>query len=100
MKTKHKKLLSSIEKKIKNKLYEFVFEENNASTRKELTKTVNDLLSKELESERIDDFKTVCNKSNNTKNVVESNTGILDTTIEIDEEKYLNRITICKTGKI
>ena len=93
-----RRLLIKIKKDLSAALKQFVFEQNDSFTRARVKLAIDPYL-RDIKSRRgIEDFKVVCDESNNTSDVIAQNKLIVDTYIKpIFAIDYINvRITVTK----
>lgn len=95
-------LLITIEDDVETILDGYVFEFNDPSIRLEIKSKVDSYLDGVLSSGGIFNYLTIMDTSNNTNEIIDRNMGIIDIIIEPSRgiNKFLNRITIAKTGAI
>lgn len=87
-----------IEAILKNYLYEF----NTPQTRLEIKTLADNFMSGVLADNGVYDFRNIMDETNNTPDVIDNNTGILDTYVEIVRglDIIVHRTTVLKTGAI
>lgn len=89
---------------IENILQKYIFGvyHNDDNTRREIKSIVDSFLEDIKRAGGIYDFSTVMNKSNNTNEVIDANSGVIDVGLELAKglEKITQRATIYKTGVI
>ena len=87
-----------IEAILKNYLFEF----NTAQTRLEIKTLADNFLSSVQNDDGVYDYRNIMDETNNTPDVIDNNTGILDTYIEPVRgmEILVQRTTILRTGAI
>lgn len=80
----------------------YVFEFNNSSIRLEIEATVKTFLEDVKANGGLLDYKVIMNSTNNPGAIIDQNFGILDVIIEPPSgiQKFINRITVTKTGAI
>lgn len=95
-------LLITIEEAIEDLLANYLYDFNNAATRLEIKTRVQTYLNGVKANDGIYDFAVVMDESNNTPEVIDQNTGIIDVAIEPARgfQKFINRITVMRTGAI
>ena len=93
-------LLITIENDIESLLAYYMFDFNDAPTRLEIKSKVDSYLEGVQSSGGIYAFSTIMDTSNNTKEIIDQNIGIIDIYIEPVRgiHKFLNRVTVLKTG--
>lgn len=91
-----------IEDYVEEILRRYIFSENTSIIRSEIKSIVDNFLESVMKSGGLYDFKTVMDTSNNTKEVIDANHGIIDIYIEPVKglEILTQRITILKTGSL
>lgn len=95
-------LLITIEEGIEEILASYLFEFNDTSTRLEIRQIVNTYLDTVRNNGGIGNYEVIMDDTNNTASLIDQNFGILDIGIEPLHglQKFINRITILKTGTI
>lgn len=95
-------LLITVEEAIEDILATFLFEFNDASTRLQIKAIVDAYLDNVRSGGGIYDYKTVMDETNNTADIIDQNFAIIDVGIEPARgaQKFINRITVLKTGGI
>lgn len=95
-------LLVTVEEAIEDVLANFLYEFNDASTRLQIKSIVDAYLDGVRSAGGIFDFATVMDESNNTPDIIDQNFAIIDVGIEPARgaQKFINRITVLKTGGI
>jgi len=95
-------LLITIENAIEDILMQYLFEFNDASTRLEIKSIVENYLENIRNAGGIRDYLVIMDETNNTPEVIDQNFAIIDVGIEPPHgmQKFINRITILKTGAI
>jgi len=95
-------LLITIEEDIETILSNYLFEFNDPSIRLEIKSKVDSYLEGVQSAGGLFNFLTVMDSSNNTPAIIDQNMGIIDVIVEPARgiHKFLNRITIAKTGAI
>jgi hypothetical protein len=95
-------LLITIEEDIETILSNYLFEFNDPSIRLEIKSKVDSYLEGVQSAGGIFNFLTIMDSSNNTPEVIDQNMGIIDVIVEPARgiHKFLNRVTIAKTGAI
>lgn len=83
-------------------LKNYLFELNTPQTRLEIKTLVDNFISIVANNDGVYDFKTVMDETNNTPEVIDNNTGIIDVYIEPVKgmEILVQRTTILRTGAI
>ena len=79
-----------------------MFEFNDAATRLQIKSLVDSYLDVVRTAGGIYDYSTIMDDSNNTPEIIDQNFGIIDIGVEPSRglQKFINRITILKTGAI
>lgn len=92
----------TIQNNVEAILRNYVFEMNNAETRREIYDIVDNFMKGVKTAGGVLDYSIVMNKSNNTQEVIDNYFGIIDIAIETCKpmEKLVQRLTILKTGQI
>lgn len=95
-------LLITIEEDIETILSNYLFEFNDPSIRLEIKSKVDSYLEGVQSAGGIFNFLTIMDSSNNTPAIIDQNMGIIDIIVEPARgiHKFLNRITVAKTGAI
>jgi phage tail sheath protein FI len=95
-------MLITIEDDIETILGNYLFEFNDPSIRLEIKAKVDSYLEGVQSAGGIFNFSTIMDSSNNTPDIIDNNMGIIDVIVEPARgiHKFLNRITIAKTGAI
>jgi len=95
-------LLITVEEAIEDVLNNYVFEFNDATTRLEIKSIVDKFLENVRSAGGIYDYRTIMDSSNNTAEIIDQNFAIIDVGIEPARgaQKFINRITVLKTGSI
>jgi hypothetical protein len=95
-------LLITVEEAIIDVLSNYVFEFNDATTRLEIKSIVDKFLDNVRSAGGIYDYRTIMDSSNNTAEIIDQNFAIIDVGIEPARgaQKFINRITVLKTGQI
>jgi len=95
-------LLITVSEAVEDVLAQYLFEFNDASTRLEIRTIVENYLDTVRNAGGIYDYAVIMDDTNNTPAVIDQNFGILDIGIEPARglQKFINRITILKTGTI
>lgn len=95
-------LLITIEEDVEAILSNYLFEFNDPSIRLEIKSKVDSYLEGVQSAGGIFNFLTIMDSSNNTPEIIDQNMGIIDIIVEPARgiHKFLNRITIAKTGAI
>ena len=94
--------LITIEERIEDVLERYLFQFNDASIRSQIETAVNLVMSEIKSAGGVYDYTVIMNDINNPPEVIDQNFGILDVGVEISRgvHKFINRITILKTGSI
>lgn len=95
-------LLITVSAAVEDVLAQYLFEFNDASTRLEIKSIVESFLERVRNAGGIFDFLVVMDETNNTPETIDQNFGIMDIGIEPARgmQKFVNRITVLKTGAI
>lgn len=95
-------LLITIEEAVIEILQNYLFEFNDASTRLEIRTLVETYLDVVRNGGGIYDYSVIMDEQNNTPEIIDQNFGIIDIGIEPARglQKFINRITVLKTGAI
>jgi phage tail sheath protein FI len=95
-------LLITVEESVEDVLQNYLFEFNDATTRLEIKSIVDRFLDNVRSAGGIYDFRTIMDTSNNTPDIIDQNFAIIDIGIEPvrGAQKFINRITVLKTGQI
>lgn len=95
-------LLITVEEAVEDVLGQYLFEFNDAATRLEIRTIVENYLDTVRNAGGVYDFAVIMDESNNTPGIIDQNFGILDIGIEPARglQKFVNRVTILKTGAI
>jgi phage tail sheath protein FI len=95
-------LLITITTAVEEILAQYLFEFNDATTRLEIKTIVQNYLEVVQNGGGIYDYDVIMDETNNTPEVIDQNFGIIDIGIEPSRglQKFINRITILKTGGI
>ncbi len=95
-------MLITIEEDIENILSNYIFEFNDASTRLEIKSKVDSYLEGVQSAGGVFNYLCIMDSSNNTPAIIDQNMGIIDIIIEPSRglHKFVNRITVAKTGAI
>ena len=95
-------LLITIEEAVIEILQNYLFEFNDASTRLEIKTLVETYLDVVRNGAGIYNYAVIMDESNNTSEIIDQNFGIIDIGVEPSRglQKFINRITILKTGAI
>ena len=93
-------LLITIENDIETILAYYMFDFNDAPTRLEIKTKVDNYLEGVQSAGGVYTFSTVMDTSNNTKEIIDQNIGIIDVYIEPVRgiHKFINRVTVLRTG--
>ena len=95
-------LLITVSEAIEEILQNYLFEFNDASTRLEIRSIVETYLDTVRNAGGVFDYAVIMDDTNNTPAIIDQNFGIIDVAIEPSRgiQKFINRITILKTGTI
>lgn len=95
-------LLITIEDEIEQILGNFLFEENTPTMRLQIKTTIESYLDNIRSQGGIYDYMVIMDDKNNPPEVIDRNMGIVDIAVEPVRglQKFINRITIMKTGGI
>jgi hypothetical protein len=95
-------LLITVEEAVEDVLAQYLFEFNDASTRLEIRTIVENYLDTVRNAGGVYDYAVIMDETNNTPAIIDQNFGILDIGIEPARglQKFINRVTILKTGTI
>lgn len=95
-------LLITIESGVEDILTQYLFQFNDATTRLEIKSIVENYLDKVRNAGGVNDFIVIMDSTNNTPDIIDENFGVIDIAIEPARgiQKFINRITILKTGAI
>jgi hypothetical protein len=95
-------LLITVEEAVEDVLAQYLFEFNDASTRLEIRTIVENYLDTVRNAGGVYNYAVIMDDTNNTAAIIDQNFGILDIGIEPARglQKFINRITILKTGTI
>jgi len=95
-------LLITVSEAIEDVLAQYLFEFNDASTRLEIRTIVENYLDTVRNAGGVYDYAVIMDETNNSPAVIDQNFGIIDVGIEPSRglQKFINRITILKTGTI
>jgi len=95
-------LLITIEDRVEQVLSNYLFEFNDDTTRLEIKTIVEVYLDTVRANGGIYNYTVIMNEENNTNEVIDANTGIIDIAIEPAKglQKFINRVTVMKTGGI
>jgi len=95
-------LLITVEDAVEEILGNYLFEFNDASTRLEIRSIVETYLDTVRNAGGVYNYAVIMDDTNNTDAIIDQNFGILDIAIEPSRgiQKFINRITILKTGTI
>ena len=95
-------LLITIEEAIEEILQQYLFEFNDASTRLEIRSIVETYLDTVRNAGGVYNYAVIMDDTNNTPAIIDQNFGIIDVAIEPARgiQKFINRMTILKTGTI
>ncbi len=95
-------ILITIESGIEDILFNYLFEVNNATTRLEIKSIVESFLEKIKSAGALYDYIVIMDETNNTPEIIDQNFAVIDVAVEPSRtaEKFINRITILKTGTI
>jgi len=91
-----------IEDYVEEILRKYLFTMNTAQTRLEIKTLVDNFLEGVRSDGGLYDYKTVCDSSNNTSDVIDNNQGVIDIYLEVVRglEIISQRVTILRTGAI
>jgi hypothetical protein len=94
--------LITVSEAVEDVLAQYLFEFNDASTRLEIRTIVENYLDTVRNAGGIYDYAVIMDDTNNPPAVIDGNFGILDIGIEPAKglQKFINRITILKTGTV
>ena len=95
-------LLITIETAVIEVLQQYLFEFNDATTRLEIKTIVENYLDVVRNGAGIYAYSVIMDETNNTPEIIDQNFGIIDIGIEPARglQKFINRITVLKTGGI
>ena len=95
-------LLITIDEAVTEILQNYLFEFNDASTRLEIKTLVDTYLDVVRNGAGIYNYAVIMDETNNTPEIIDQNFGIIDIGVEPSRglQKFINRITILKTGAI
>jgi hypothetical protein len=95
-------LLITVESAIEDVLMQYLFEFNDAATRLEIKSIVENYLENVRNAGGVFDFLVIMDETNNTPATIDQNFGIIDVGLEPARgmQKFVNRVTILKTGAI
>jgi hypothetical protein len=95
-------LLITVEEAIEEILQNYLFEFNDSTTRLEIRSIVETYLDSVRNAGGVYDYAVIMDDTNNTPAIIDQNFGIIDIGIEPARgiQKFINRITILKTGTI
>jgi hypothetical protein len=95
-------LLITVEESVEEILQNYLFEFNDATTRLEIRSIVETYLDTVRNAGGVYDYAVIMDDTNNTPAIIDQNFGIIDIAIEPSRgiQKFINRITILKTGTI
>lgn len=92
--------LSTIERDISRILFNFLFDFNDEITRLRVKTIVENYLDAVVNAKGLSSYKVVFDSSNNTNEVIENNSAIIDVIVDFPRgiHKFINRITITRVG--
>lgn len=92
--------LSTIERDLARILFNFLFDFNDEITRLRVKTIVENYLDSVVNARGLSSYDVIFDKSNNTNEVIENNSAILDVIVDFPRgiHKFINRITITRTG--
>jgi hypothetical protein len=95
-------ILITIEEDVETILQRYLFDFNDESVRLEIKTQVDNYLDGVTAAGGLYNFTTIMDSSNNTDEIIDQNFGIIDIFVEPARgiHKFLNRITITRTGAI
>jgi hypothetical protein len=95
-------LLITIEEAIEDILANFIYEFNDPSLRLQIKSIVDAYLDNVRSGGGIYDYSTIMDESNNTPDIIDQNFAIIDVGVEPARgaQKFINRLTVFKTGGI
>lgn len=95
-------LLITIETAVIEILQQYLFEFNDATTRLEIKTIVENYLDVVRNGGGIYAYSVIMDETNNTSEIIDQNFGVIDIAIEPSRglQKFINRITVLKTGGI
>jgi hypothetical protein len=95
-------LLITIETAVIEILQQYLFEFNDATTRLEIKTIVENYLDVVRNGGGIFAYSVIMDETNNTAEIIDQNFGVIDIAIEPSRglQKFINRITVLKTGGI
>jgi len=95
-------LLITIEDAVIDILQNYLFEFNDAATRLQIRTLIETYLDLVRNGGGVYDYSVIMDESNNTPEIIDQNFGIVDIGIEPARglQKFINRITVLKTGAI
>lgn len=92
--------LSTIERDLARILFNFLFDFNDDITRLRVKTIVENYLDSVVNARGLSSYEVTFDKSNNTDEVIENNTAIIDVKVNFPRgiHKFINRITITRTN--
>ena len=92
--------LSTIERDISRILFNFLFDFNDEITRLRVKTIVENYLDAVVNARGLSSYEVVFDSSNNTNEVIENNSAIIDVIVDFPRgiHKFINRITITRVG--
>jgi hypothetical protein len=92
--------LSTIERDLARILFNFLFDFNDDITRLRVKTIVENYLDAVVNARGLSSYEVIFDKSNNTGEVIENNTAIIDVIVNFPRgiHKFINRITISRVG--
>lgn len=92
--------LITIERDVNTILFNFLFDFNNEITQLRVRTIIQNYLDSVMAANGITTYSVTFNSTNNTPEVIDSNTGIVDILVTFPRaiHKFINRITITRTG--
>lgn len=92
--------LSTIEKDLARILFNFLFDFNDEITRIRVKGLVENYLDSVINARGLSSYEVVFDSSNNTNEVIENNSAIIDVIVDFPRgiQKFINRITITRVG--
>ena len=92
--------LSTIERDISRILFNFLFDFNDEITRLRVKTIVENYLDAVVAARGLSTYEVVFDSSNNTNEVIENNSAIIDVIVDFPRgiQKFINRITITRVG--
>ena len=95
-------LLITLEEDVEGILTDYLFEFNDATVRLEITKVIESYMEKVVSDGGIQNFDVIMDRSNNTDEVINQNSAIIDIRVEPSRgiQKFISRFTISKAGGV